>query len=432
MRARLAASAVLVMALLAAACGSSSSTPKPVVSGSVGFDQNTATTSNGTIPQADPFFACGSSDKTFGTELLQTRPDLAKVANEWGDVVPGKEMLATGTVTNVQLFAGDLPFTHPFGTDLNINIKLDPPYSKLAQILGTESSGLPAGDLHMELSQGLVPHQDPTNILTGFLPVQGDRFAAMGHWIIDCGHGDFHTELHPMTFLAYAHTEGAKTVAHVFYDPYVDTQVFTPLADKVVDFSDPSRVTEPGSQRFPLYLFQELLRIGHLGPKGALCCADRITSNEIIDANTDPVPSFYVCPPGAAGGGSATFQSSFVTRPGVTVTGEADSDTGCVRFDATIGSDYKPLTPARKDCVTPWDELNSLAGQALGDPTIDLRKGIGAQVPASFLPAVNRDPEQSCYDPMVAPAPAAPADGLHAKADPGQAFPFYGEITVSK
>src|SRR5205085_3016119 len=139
--------------------------------------------------------------------------------------------------------------------------------------------------------------------------------------------------------------------------------VSTPLPYKSIDFSDPNRISEPGAPHFPLYLFQELLRIGHLGPKGPLCCADRITSNEIIDPNTDGVDgpdlSWFACPPGARSGGTASFESSFTTRPGVQLTATPSSDTGCVQFTASFQKAMTPFAPPARNCVTPWGQLNS-------------------------------------------------------------------------
>ena len=438
MRARLLVAASLALAMAAVACSGGASEPTPEVAGTVGFDEHRTEVANDLPQRADPFFVCGSETTAFGTELLTTSPQEAKVQNEWGDVIPGKEVFATGEATSVTLVRnGDLPFTHPFGPDLWFNVKLDPAYANLAQTLGTQEPTLPQGNLHVEIAQGVVPHEEGATsvgdgFLEGFVPQEGDRVALYGHWIIDCGHADFHTEIHPIVLLAFAHDDGTTTDVHVFYNPYYETQVLTPDRDKVADFSDPDRVSEPGSARFPQYLFQQLLRIGGLGPKGPLCCAERLDSNMIIDPHRDASLTWYACAPDRDAEGDLSFTSRFATRPGVTVEATPGEPAGCVRFDATMDPRYEPFPIQPHDCVVTWDTLNRQAGAALGQADLDLRKSINALVPASFRPKVNRDPHYACFDPMVVPPLPTGGDAKQSTTSDDQAFPFYGEITVTK
>ena len=112
----------------------------------------------------------------------------------------------------MHLSTGDFLFGHPFGLDFVADILPDPPYSKLVRP-GTAGSGEDPNSIGLEISQGAMPHGGPglSDFLPGFLPVDGDRVAAVGHWIVDCGHTDFHTEMHPPTFLAFAHRQDART-----------------------------------------------------------------------------------------------------------------------------------------------------------------------------------------------------------------------------
>jgi hypothetical protein len=64
------------------------------------------------------------------------------------------------------------------------------------------------------------------NRKAAYIPQEGDRIAMRGRWIIDCGHNDFHTELHPITFMAFGHAVGSKTVVHVISNPYRVTQLY--------------------------------------------------------------------------------------------------------------------------------------------------------------------------------------------------------------
>src|SRR6476646_908754 len=95
-----------VCALALASCGSSSApTPTPTVSGTLSFDQTAALANNsggaGTIQEADPFFACGSTTATYAAEIVTSGIQNAKVRMEWGDVVPGLQAYASGKVTGL-------------------------------------------------------------------------------------------------------------------------------------------------------------------------------------------------------------------------------------------------------------------------------------------------------------------------------------------
>src|SRR5438093_1076087 len=83
------------------------------------------------------------------------------------------------------------------------------------------------------------------HLLDAFVPRAGDRIALLRHWIIDCGHTDYETEIHPLTFLATAHTEGDTTVAWAFYNPYHVTQVYSPDISVAGRVDDPTRFTAP-------------------------------------------------------------------------------------------------------------------------------------------------------------------------------------------
>ena len=99
---------------------------------------------------------------------------------------------------------------------------------------------------------------------------------------------------------------------------------------------------------------------------------------------------------------------------------------------AVIGMDYLPLTPARKDCVDPWSELNAQLQAALGNPNLDVKQLIEKQVPASFIPAVERDPIVDCYDPLQVAPPQLGQAGTHRIVTSAtQPFPFYGEVRVA-
>ena len=215
----------------------------------VEFEREATLSANGPIPPvpAQPEEqvkeVCGSETAVFGSELLKgVPPSEIRCPNEWADIVHGKDMMISGTITDVVFSGGDLSFDHPFSRDFTFDVLLDEPYWPLSRELGPGASeGAGEHELHMELEVGQLLHSVPQlkgpaegepwgcrprnrpNPLTvtlddsgartprsGFIPHEGDRIAS-GRWIIDCGHDDFHAELHPITFMAFGHAVGPKT-----------------------------------------------------------------------------------------------------------------------------------------------------------------------------------------------------------------------------
>lgn len=424
-----------MLALLLTGCGKNPH-EKPVVGGVLGFDANTAALANQPVLTPDPGVVCGSPTEQFGVELIHVAsPTQAKVLKEWGEIVPGKQMWASGTVAKFNFSTGDLTFTHPFDKDIITDIKLDRPYQRLAQHVGKaggDPDGPAEGLLHWELSRRLFPHDEKGFYLPGYVPELGDRIATYGRWIIDCGHDDFHTEIHPPTFLAVAHPLGAKTVAHMFYTPYFETQLYTPNPALSADLGNERRFTDPETRPFPFYLSHQLLSLVHVGAPGPTGFIDHLEAHHLLDANRASPITWHVCAPGLKPAGAKLSASyHFTVRSGVTVTATPDQDTGCVAFTGTVGPKYSPLNPDRLDCADPWAELNQQAGAALGDPTIDIEKAIEQKVPPSFAPLVKRDPSVDCYDPLVAPLPGGAGQQAKVFTSDDQPFAFYGEAAVS-
>ncbi len=421
--------------LLVVGCSSGTpAPPAPVVGGIVGFDQRTAvlndSSQTGAIPTADEFMACGSSTSTFAAEIVTSGPTNAKVRYEWGQVVPGVQAMASGKVLGLTFVKnGDLPFTHSLGPDMTFGLLLDQPYARLAQVLGTGLGGNRPGMLHTELSQDTIPHGTDGNYLPGFTPENGDRIAVQGPWIVDCGHDDFHTEIHPATFTAIGRQEGSSTVSNAFYSPYAVSQLFTPDPSKVTDFADASRFTDPNTSAFPLYVYHLLAGLAGAGPE-AFQGNDRLESHVLIDATPHiPETTWYVCAPGSKpSGGTLSVSADFTTRSGVKITVTPNDDIGCAQAEVSIGSNYAPASIVRNDCTLSWQILNQQAQAALLLPGLDVQKAIDALVPASIVDEVNKDPIVDCFDPLEVPQITS---GQGIKVSDAQPYPFYGQVKVS-
>jgi hypothetical protein len=435
-RFRVGASAVASVALLLAACGSGGTpAPTPVVPQILGFDKGSAFTHDAlggtSIQKADPVSSCGSATQTYAADILANGPSGASVRYEWGDVVPGLQVFASGPVRDLTFnTTGDLPFTHPFGADMTFGMTLDDPYKPLAQVAGKGLSGTPPGVLHTEIAEGLIPHDADGNYLAGFTPNAGDQSAAYGPWIIDCGHDDFHTEIHPPSVLAFAHEENGATVSNAFSNPYVVTQLFNPDPAKSADFSDPNRTHETDTLTFPKYLVDLILGMLGTGP-ASFQGKDQLESHVIIEPNhaLDPSVSWFVCAPGAVpSNGKLSVTSNFTTRSGVDVSVIKRESIGCAQITARTTSAYTPMPLTRKDCTLDWNQLNQQAAAALGQPNLDVRAAIDKLVPASVVDKVNRNPVVDCYDPLQAPPLGTSGKTV---VDNRQPFPFYGQVRVA-
>jgi hypothetical protein len=152
----------------------------------------------------------------------------------------------------------DVWFVHPFGNDFQFFIVPDPQYENLLAASNTgvtpgtgakdadffeaatvaqggtpnrKGLGLPApkGVIGVETDNRLVP--------TSFqnLVKDGARIATFGRWIVDCGHDDFHSEIHAPLLMAVATTaeapagaQGASemTTVQIMSRPYTVSQQF--------------------------------------------------------------------------------------------------------------------------------------------------------------------------------------------------------------
>jgi hypothetical protein len=110
---------------------------------------------------------------------------------------------------------GLLEARHSLCNDWVVNVRPDPPYRFLLardrdreagseQETGNFSDEL-GGNLEGEVEQWLIP--------TGFRPEPGDRIQMVGRWVVDCGHADWHTELHPIEAFVSAHLVHGATLA---------------------------------------------------------------------------------------------------------------------------------------------------------------------------------------------------------------------------
>jgi hypothetical protein len=363
----------------------------------VEFEKEAAIAANGAIPPvpAKPLEevkqVCGSATAVFGSELFNTPPSQIKVKNEWGDIVPGKDMMVSGTVSHVEFSGGDLSIDHPFSTDFTFDVALDKSYWSLARELGVEGGGS-SHELHMELEVGSLLHalpqregppegepwdllpQEQTKPLTptlnlraheglevAYIPHEGERIAVRGRWIIDCGHGDFHAELHPITFMAFGHQVGPKTVVHVLSNPYRVTELYG-FGTREVNSSTPKGAP------FPQALEETVTSVTEKSIGGVSAAIALPTGIERTQPSTTP---WIVCPP-AGMSGKQRIQHDFVTREGVLVSVKALKGTNCATASMRVGGpkgefgEYTALQPPSRSCGLPWPLVSAEVSGGLG------------------------------------------------------------------
>jgi hypothetical protein len=160
----------------------------------------------------NPSFDTTSS--TWARDLVggQTFPDyhwqwvpVLNTHNEFDEFVVG----LSGTALLPDVSTDDVPFLHPFGQfDWEFFVAPDPEYvsllaptsdaaySNATRVANEELQlGVP-GVIGVETDQGLVPEE--------FRLQDRDRVCVFGRWIVDAGHEDFHSEIHPPLLLVSA------------------------------------------------------------------------------------------------------------------------------------------------------------------------------------------------------------------------------------
>lgn len=385
----LVAAAVLLPALCASPAGAREL---------VEFEKEAALAANGPIPEVpeEPLEevkeVCGSKTAVFGSELFTTSPSQIKVKNEWADIVAGKDMMISGTISHVEFSGGDLSIDHPFSVDFTFDVALDEPYWTLARELGPGASeGAGEHELHMELEVGqllhalpqlagpaegepweLLPfeqtkpptqtlnHQAFENLEASYIPHEGERIAMRGRWIIDCGHNDFHTELHPITFMAFGHQVESKTVVHVLANPYRVTELY--------GFGTGGVNSSPKGSTFPQALEESITAVVQKGIGGVPAPISLLGGIERTQPSTAP---FTVCPPAGAPA-KPRIRDRFVTREGVSVMVKALKGTNCATVTARVGNAkggfgaYTALQPPSRQCGLPYPLVSAEVAGGLG------------------------------------------------------------------
>ncbi len=408
------------------------------------FDQEAAVAANGDYPSADPKTVCGADDRRFLAELTQGSPFAYKVPKRLADVKESpSEIMVAGAATDVSLGAGDFPFDHTFGSDFNMDVVLDSAYAEAAQ-----NSGVVGGNLHVEISEGQLPHEEGPpgpaagqeweamsarsrqGIFDRFVPDQDSRVLVMGNWIVDCGHVNFQTELHPITFMANSRTVDGKTVVDAFYNPYRESELYHPDPAKALAFDDPSRFTDAGAGPFPAVLITDVLRLQDSGP-APYTSLDSLESWAMLVPNRTSPVAWRVCAPPGSSGTRLEVRYHWITRPGVQIEITPDDASSCAVVSTTLGAETV-AAPTPRVCVTPWDFLDEVAGEEAGIANLDLQAQLAAFLAPQFQSRLDPAPIMNCYDPLSGGTLEPEPSGQQIEVREELLLPFYGTISVTR
>jgi hypothetical protein len=349
----------------------------------------------------------------------------------------------------------DVPFTHPFGPDWEFYIAPDDFYKYLA------APPAPPPDDHKEYAQSVIEAKhfnlDVVNTLgvetdhdlipLPYRPQHGDRVAVWGRWIVDTGHSDFHTEIHPPLLLATGRaTSPDETTTTVIGRPYLVGQRW------------PSVRYVPGGPRGfppPQFIPQSLGMIDHLLEE-----ADKVPyHSRRVEAHPQIMPnawqgtywvSYTVKPPSPrkiAGGPMSAVAADrlmvsfhFTVRTGVAVQVVNSGDAVTVnivmngninkraplppRHDVSVSKQMLADADPRAGTLYSWKELKR------GVETL----GVGAAILAEGVLTDRYDAPyaHSVHDGEIIHVPVDSLSGnTPFSVDDGQPFPIYGKLTLT-
>ena len=192
---------------------------------------------------------------------------------------------------------------------------------------------------------------------SGYIPQEGDRIAMRGRWLIDCGHPDYHAELHPITFMAFGHEEGKKTVVHVLANGYRVTQLYGAGIEELNPPTPKGKTLPTGFEEAVNQVVKQSLFLEGPHPLKLLVGLEKTLPS------TAP---FKVCAPESDSGKQVTAYS-FVKRGGVAIKVMRPYNQRCATITATISPEhYKVFKPHARECELPWKGISLSIAGALG------------------------------------------------------------------
>jgi hypothetical protein len=334
---------------------------------------------------------------TFGSILHDAPYEWTQVldpTDEYEKQFVGLSGWAVWDGSNTSISGEDNPFTHPFGgvdTEFyvvpDVNPLPGPNYLSLAaptiNSLYSEAA-VNAAKLNLAVIN-LIGVETDINLVPGFYrPQPGDRVCVWGRWIVDTGHDDFHSEIHPPALLVAARPNKAnandETDVTVLGRPFLVSQRFT-----------------PDSLPMKAHLVNEFRKIGTLF-ESTKVEAHPIIMDQAFIGNHQLV--FTVRPPSSRGLATdklvATYK--FTVRTGISVQLASSGDTVVVTVTMNGDTYKRAALPTRHDLVI---SPSTIGKDGFGNAFDlgELISAIGINPAAYFLD--QRGITTDSYDPLI-------------------------------
>jgi hypothetical protein len=404
---------------------------------------------------SDPNWALAVADNIPGTSS-HTWLSAATPVWEWTPVLDKRDefdsklVACAGTAVGTHVSERDVPFQHPFGAgapgfDLNFNIAPDKRFERLLtptnrkdrgdqetvdSVKAARDLGIPVnGVLHVEIDEGLAP--------SAMRPIDGDRVAVFGRWIIDCGHDSFSAEIHPPLVLASARSESEnQTHSTVLGRAYLVSQEF-------------------GDGALRQHLINEIIRVAPKVPGIPVPFGTNVEARPRI--HTTPfagiqLMKYFVRPARRRQSADERLmvRFHFTVRSGVTVQVFHSNDTAGVLISMNdVAYTAAPLPP-RQDVNVTIDDLDRLqpglgptirnvlvgaavgGGLILGDPaSLAVLAGVLAQGVRTDVYSPPQPPNVPDSAIISVPIDQLPSADQHFTVEDTQPFPIYGFLDVS-
>ena len=452
---------VVVVVQHARGIASGALNPIPTVSGVSGLPILTTDYRNPAYSTSDPAW---SSKVCGGQRWLSNNPP----RHEWTNVytpsdqsdddaagLSGLAFFPQDVGEHGGLSGKDVPFTHPFGFDWETFIAPDPAFRGL---LATSNTGKDANgkdldgeyldaakraaQLGLSAPGGIMGTETDRDLIPlPYRSTEGDRVALFGRWIVDCGHEDFHAEIHPPLLFVRAQAVAAGgspeapsggpasvTFSRVVGRPYLVGQEF-------------------GDGNLREHLIREVEKA--LAGVGPIAFSQRIEAHPIMVPKPFSglhVFSYVVKAPVAQPVATSALQGSqlvctfhFTVRSGVVVQVTREG-TDAVRVYVSMNPvTYKPAPlPIRHDLNISFSDLKKLEPDTAAYVNGALAVGVATRGPFDAL--IARGILTDRYD---APIPASVHDGeivslpvnalggqTQFSVDDTQPFPVYGWLKL--
>jgi hypothetical protein len=381
-------------------------------------------------------------------------PDYSK--NEWTQVLnPDEdyEVDAVGLSGRAIIYdldekngqsGGDVPFTHPFGPDWEFYIAPDTAYKNLAAPPSlthphaeyARSVFEAKRDFNLDVVNTLGVEWDQDLIPLPYRPKHGDRVAVWGRWIVDTGHEDFHTEIHPPLLLATGRaTSPDETTTTVIGRAYLVGQRWSGGQDNTASLGMIDHLLEE-ADKVPLHSFR-----AEAHPTIMPKAFDGLHSMTYIVR--PPSPRRTVRHPAAATAAAAAdrliVSFHFTVRSGVAVQVVNSGDAVTVHVVMNGNTNKRPALPARHDVTISREDLKRMDARAgllyLGKEVVTGIEtgGVGAYLLGRGVLTDRYDAPyaHSSHDSEVTTVPVDSLSGnTPYSVDDSQPFPIYGWLTL--